>query len=438
MFPRSHKEVLVDNRTHRRLLGFAIAGAAALALTACSGGGSATPGASEDPKEVSGTLRVLVPSFPASNEGTEAFDAIVDDFHKTYPNVEVEPDFATFGNLNEKISTSIAGGQPYDVLVTGVGWIPPFAAQKAFVDLERFGVTPDSIAEDANPAIVPAVEYDDAVYAYPLVMGPKPLALSRSAFEEAGLDPDSPPTTLDELADAAEQLTVRDGSGKVTRAGFDFWAGPGEYRQDFVALVGALGNDLYDDGEPDFDNAQGETALDWIAEMINDRKVIDFGQKSASGAPLLYTKEAAMGFVGGYIDCAAVTQEVCDDLVFFNLDDERPAMFSGGQLASIGSTTKLPDAAWGFVQALSTPAAEASIAKLNFAVPAAADAGDSEIVQSNPASSFAYESLENVVFEGGAENWLDLRNVFNTELDKAILGQESSADVLATLAEQSE
>ncbi|WP_349425941.1 extracellular solute-binding protein [Microbacterium sp. LWS13-1.2] len=427
----------MENRKHSRLLGFAMAGVAALTLTACSGGSGTTLSATENPEDVSGTLRVLVPSFPASNEGTAAFDAIVEVFQETYPNVEVEPDFATFGNLNEKISTSIAGGQPYDVLVTGVGWIPPFASQKAFLDLGQFGVTPDTLAEEANPAVVPAVEYNNSVYAYPLVMGPKPLALSRSAFEEAGLDPDSPPTNLNELADAAERLTVREASGKITRAGFDFWAGPGEYRQDFVALLGALGHDLYDGGQPNFDNAQGEEALDWIGEMINDRKVVDFGQKSASGAPLLYTKEAAMGFVGGYIDCAAVTQEVCDDLVFFNLDDEREAMFSGGQLASIGSTTRLPEAAWGFIEAMSTPEAEASIAKLNFAVPAAADAGDSEIVQGNPASTFAYENLDNVVFEGGAENWLDLRNVFATELDKAILGQESSADVLAGLSEQS-
>ena len=61
-----------------------------------------------------------------------------------------------------------------------------------------------------------------------------------------------------------------------------------------------------------------------------------------------------------------------------------------------------------------------------------------QVVKSNPASTFAYDNLDHVVFEGGSENWLDLRNVFNTELDKAILGQESSADVLASLAEQSQ
>jgi multiple sugar transport system substrate-binding protein len=428
----------VENRK-KIIGGVAAIGALVLALTSCSGSsGGTAPAATDDPADITGTLRVLVPSFPASTEGTDAFDEIVAAFHEEYPNVEVEPDFATFANLNEKVSTSIAGGQPYDILVTGVGWVPPFASKGAFLDLEQFGVTPDTLAEEANPAVVPAVEYDGSVYAYPLVMGPKPLALSRSAFEEAGLDPDSPPTTLEEIAEAAEKLTVRDDSGKITRAGFDFWAGPGEYRQDFVAILGSLGPNLYENGEPGFTDGEGEEALDWITDLINETKVIEFGQKSASGAPLLYTKEAAMGFVGGYIDCAAVTQEVCDDLVFFNLEDEREAMFSGGQLASIGAGTELPDAAWGFVQALSTPEAQASIAKLNFAVPAAANAGDSEIVQSNPASTFAYEHLDAVVFEGGVSNWLDLRNVFGTELDKAILKQETSADVLASLAEQSQ
>ena len=63
------------------------------------------------------TLRVLVPSYPASNEGKAALDKVVTSFNAKYPNVKVEPDFATFDTLNQKISTSIAGGQAYDVLV---------------------------------------------------------------------------------------------------------------------------------------------------------------------------------------------------------------------------------------------------------------------------------------------------------------------------------
>ncbi len=422
----------MKNRT--KLSGVAAVGALALALTACS----ADTAPAADPADVTGTLRVLIPSFPASNEGTAAFDEVVAAFQEVYPGVEVEPDFATFGNLNEKISTSIAGGQPYDILVTGVGWVPPFASQGAFLDLAEYGVTAESLAEDANPAIVPAVTYDSAVYAYPLIMGPKPAALSRSAFEAAGLDPDSPPTTLTELADMAEQLTERDSSGNITRVGFDFWAPASNYRHTYVSVLGALGRDLYEDGAPGFDGSEGVAALDWIDEMINDRGVINYGQVSASNAPLLYTGEAAMGFVGGYIDCEAVTQEVCDDLVFFNLADEREVMFSGGQVASIGAGTDLPDAAWAFIEALASPESQAVIASLNFGVPAASGSENAEVVLSNPASQFAYANLEYVVFEGGAANWLDLRNEFNTQLDLALLGQDSAQNVLDFLASESE
>ncbi|MGZ0711882.1 extracellular solute-binding protein (plasmid) [Coraliomargarita sp. W4R53] len=422
----------------RSIAAIAAIGAVALVVAGCSGSTDSDSGNTEDAADVTGTLRVLTPSYPASNEGTAAFDAVVAAFNEEYPGVEIEADFATFGNLNEKISTSLAGGQPYDIIVTGVGWVPPFASQGAFLDLAEFGVDADAISEETNPAMLPAVTYDGDVYAYPLIMGAKPAALSRSAFEAAGLDPDSPPQTLAELGDAAEQLTVREDDGTISRAGFDFWAAPSQYRHSYTTMLGALGPDLYEDGAPGFDGPEGAEALDWMSDMINDANVIDFGQASASGSPLLYSGEAAMGFTGGYIDCEAVTQEVCDDLVFFNITDERPVLFTGGQVASIGAGTDLPDAAWSFIEAMSTPEAEAAMAEMNFAVPAGAGAETSEVVTSNPASQFVYDNLEYVVFEGGAANWLEVRDTWNTELDKALLEQATSAEVLEYMAAQSE
>lgn len=420
----------------RSIASVAAIGALALVVAGCSGGAEET--SAEDAAEVTGTLRVLTPSYPASNEGTAAFDAVVAEFNEVYPGVEVEADFATFGNLNEKISTSLAGGQPYDIIVTGIGWVPPFASQGAFLDLAEFGVDADTIVEDTNEAMLPAVTYEGDVYAYPLVMGAKPAALSRSAFEAAGLDPDSPPETLAELADAAELLTVREDNGTISRVGFDMWAPTSGYRHTYTTILGALGPDLYEDGAPGFDGAEGEEALDWISEMVNDKNVIDFAQVSASGSPLIYSGEAAMGFTGGYIDCEAVGQAVCDDLVFFNITDERPVLFTGGQVASIGAGTDLPEAAWSFIEAMSTPEAEAAMAEMNFAVPAASGAEESDVVTSNPASQFVYDNLEYVVFEGGAANWLELRDTWNTELDKALLEQSSTTEVLDYLAAESE
>ncbi|GAA1946532.1 extracellular solute-binding protein [Microbacterium aquimaris] len=425
----------MEKRT-RLFSAIAALGVAALTVTACSGDSGESGGSSDDPNEVTGTLRVLTPSYPASTEGQAAFDEVVAAFNEEYPGVEIEPDFATFGTLNEKISTSLASGQPYDVLVTGIGWVPPFASQGAFLDLNEFGVTADTVAAETSEAMVPAVTYDGDVYAWPLILGAKPVALSKSAFEEAGLDPNSPPTTLDELMEVAEQLTIRDADGNLERAGFDFWGA--DPRHAYVALLGATGPDLYEDGAPGFDGPEGVEALDWMVSAVNDSKITDFGLASASGAPLMYTGEAAMGMVGGYIDCEELGQELCDDLVFFNLQDEREVMFTGGQVASIGAGTELPEAAWAFIEAMATPDAEAAMASMNFAVPAIAGSEDAEVVTSNPASEWTYANLDKVVFEGGAANWLDLRDTFNTELQKALLEEASSVEVLEYLAAESE
>src|SRR3954469_22947381 len=191
----------------------------AISLTGCGGGGGGSSSDSSDPATTTGTLRVLVPSYPASNDGKAAIDKVIATFHQTYPKVTVEPDYATFDTLNQKISTSIAGGQGYDVLVTGIGWVPPFAAKNVFEDLSAFGATAESLGKSTIPALVPAAGFKSKVYAVPLVTAPKPLALRKSLFEKAGLDPSKPPTTMAEIKTAAEKLTVKDASGNITQAG---------------------------------------------------------------------------------------------------------------------------------------------------------------------------------------------------------------------------
>ena len=409
-----------------------LAVAAIAALSACGSGSGSAGGADDNPASASGTIRVLVPSYPASNDGKAALQKVIDAFHKTYPNVKVEPDFATFGTLNEKISTSIASGQGYDVYVTGIGWIPPFASKGVFKDLGEFGVTKDSLSKGAAPAL-PAAEYNGKIYAVPLIFGPKPMAYSKKAFAAAGLDPTKPPQTWAELREAAIKLTKRDG-GKITQAGFDFWAPPSSYRQDFVTFLGSLGQPMYKDGKANFATPEGAKALEEMASLINDDKVSDFGLASPDGQPLVFTGKAAMGVAGGYVDCAKVGQARCDDLAFFNLKDQDTARFSGGQLASVGAQSQLPKASYEFVKLLSSPEAASDIAKLNFGVPAVDGVDQLDVVKSNPASAFAATQLDHMVFEGGSTNWLEVRNDFGAQLDTVLLGKADAATVLQRLA----
>ncbi len=412
--------------------------AVALVLAACTSTGGAKEGAkSVDPAKATGTIRVLTPAYPASNEGKAAFQAVVDSFNKTYPNVKVEPDFATYATLNEKISTSIASGAGYDVLVTGVGWVQPFAAKNVFEDLGNHGVTKKTLGEKSTPALIPASTYKDKIYAWPLTADARAIGFRKSAFIKAGLDPKNPPTTFKGIKAAAEKLTERDSAGTITRPGFDFNTSPGNYRQAFVQLLAANGKDLYVNGKQNFDNKQGVETLNWMKSMINH--VQPFGQQNAALKPMTYTNDAPMGFVGGSIDCsdAGVGQANCDDLGFFLLDNTREVEMVGGNLASVGANSKNKDLAWAFIKSMSTDPALEAMAKLNNQIPATANAADSAIVKSNALSKFVAKNLGKAIYEGGATNWLEVRTDFNSSVDDVLLGKRDAAQVLGELATKS-
>ncbi|WP_406049200.1 extracellular solute-binding protein [Kribbella sp. NBC_00889] len=389
------------------------------------------------PAEATGTLRILLPSFPPSTKGREEFQKVVDDFHQAYPKMKVEPDFATYNNLNEKLSTSIAAGIPYDVMVTGVGWIQPFASKRIFDDLGNYGVTPDVIKEKSVAALIPAATYDGKLYGYPLVADARAVALRKSAFREAGLDPDKPPTSLTEIKAAAEKLTKRDKDGNITRSGFDLASATG-FRQSFVTFLTSTGTQLYVNGEPTFDNQAGLDTLNWIKSMINN--VQPYGQTNAAQQPLVYTGEAAMGIVGGAVDCSdkGIGQKNCDDLKFFRFDSGKQIEYVGGDLASIGSRSRHKDAAWAFIQAMTKPTTLDAIAKLNKKIPAYKDAGNSPQAQSNPLSKFVADGLVYAANENEVpSNWLEMRGNFDIQLTQAVLGQKDPAKVLHNLAGQS-
>ncbi|WP_415854565.1 extracellular solute-binding protein [Sinomonas sp. G460-2] len=417
----------------------ALAAGIVLTLGACgSQGASKASSDNLDPATASGTLRVMIPTYPVSNAGKDAFQKVIDEFHKTWPKMSIEPDFVTYNNMNEKISTSIASGSGYDVLVTGVGWIQPFAAKGVFKDLGTVGVTKQTVSDGTVDALVPAVTYEDKVYGYPLVADARVVALRKSAFVEAGLDPSKPPQSMAELKADAEKLTKRDAGGAITRPGFDFYAKPGAYRQAFTWFLASTGTPLYtSDGKPSFADDQGVQTINWMKSMVNN--VEDFGKQNAAGQPLVYTGEAAMGFTTASVDCSdkGVGQKNCDDMEYFLLDNGSPAEFVGGDIASIGSKTKYSKAAWDFIKALTTPEAGQAQAALNNKIPASKAAANSTAVQANPLSKFVTANLSHAVYEGGAKNWLEVRNSFNTALDEAILGKRPAKEVLDALAAQS-
>ena len=79
--------------------------------------------------------------------------------------------------------------------------------------------------EELQAAYIPGAfegaTVDGKIYGLPSEFNVTAFAINTAAFEEVGLDPDSPPTTWDEVGTMGQKLVVSDGD-TLTRRGFDF------------------------------------------------------------------------------------------------------------------------------------------------------------------------------------------------------------------------
>lgn len=189
-----------------RAAAFGLAGALALSLTACSSGddgGDAGDGATDASGKT--TLHV-VSLLPGSERAAiDAFNAQVDEFEAANTDIDVVPEEYEWKATT--FAAQLAGGTLPDVFEIPFTDAKTLIANGQLSDLDsQFRSLP--YADKFNPAIVDAGTGEDGkVYAVPAknVYGVG-LHYNRKLFESAGLDPDKPPTTWDEVAQDAKKI----------------------------------------------------------------------------------------------------------------------------------------------------------------------------------------------------------------------------------------
>ncbi len=122
---------------------------------------------------------------------------------------------------DEKLLTAVAGGNPPPLYYADRFTVPQFAHQGFFTEITEFAEAAGVKEEDYYPFAWAETVYKGGIYALSFDTDTRALWYNKDIMEEAGLDPESPPTTLDELRAATEALTIRDSNGRITRYGFN-------------------------------------------------------------------------------------------------------------------------------------------------------------------------------------------------------------------------
>lgn len=148
----------------------------------------------------------------------KAMRRVVEAFNRRQNRIHVE--MLSVSSVNQKMLLATAGGNPPDVSGLWDYDVVPFADYGALRPLDDF-MARDGLTESHYlPAYWRLCRHRNQTFALPSTPASTALHWNRKLFREAGLDPDRPPRTLEELAEYNAKLEKRDASGKLTQMGF--------------------------------------------------------------------------------------------------------------------------------------------------------------------------------------------------------------------------
>src|SRR5262249_29199229 len=149
----------------------------------------------------------------------KVIDGLAGDFNKTHPDIQVSATYTgSYDVTLQKIQAAKLAGTLPDLAVTEISSVPVLGALGAAQPLD------DLIAASGGkqfldrfwPSMLLNCVYNGKVYGVPFQRSTPVMYYNKDAFVEAGLDPEHPPLTWEELVNVAQKLTRRDGD-RVTR-----------------------------------------------------------------------------------------------------------------------------------------------------------------------------------------------------------------------------
>jgi len=171
-------------------------------------------------------VRLVVWGMGATAESKD-MDAKIRVFEERHPDIKIAALSMGAGAMNpQKLMTAIVGGVPPDLVQQDRFTIGDWASRDAFRPLDDLlradarSTDPFAIRQkDYVPATWAETVYEGHIYAIPNSTDDRVLYYNRALFRQAGLDPDRPPQTWEELIADAKRLTKRAPNGGYDRMG---------------------------------------------------------------------------------------------------------------------------------------------------------------------------------------------------------------------------
>jgi multiple sugar transport system substrate-binding protein len=200
--------------------------------------------------------------FWTSSDVRPVIVELIDEFETANPGIEVELIDLNWSNGHDKITVAFATETAADVIELGSDWVPEYAARDLLMDLsDQAGPYRDSLMGWQ------AAELGNNVYGFPWMLGTRVLFYNKNLLKEAGLDPQKPPRTWDELYTFSETIN------QLGEPFYGFGSNSYEkfrlYKKFLPFLWSNDGSVISDDDSCLFDSRQAVEALDFYTRLTD-------------------------------------------------------------------------------------------------------------------------------------------------------------------------
>jgi len=158
-----------------------------------------------------------------SGPAKELMDSLIAEFNEMHKGeIEVEDLGISFWDYWDKLGVAIAAGQEPDVFQNDLGNVGGRAdsglLENLLPYLKEKGVNPDEVFFEEP---LKMCKLGEGLYALPFETDVRLLFYNKKLFKEAGLDPNTPPKTWDELWEFADKITKVNEDGSYDVLGFN-------------------------------------------------------------------------------------------------------------------------------------------------------------------------------------------------------------------------
>ena len=380
---------------------------------------------------------------------TKLVDKLVQDFQAENPDIKVKAIYSgNYSDTMTKAMTSLKGGNPPHlsvILSTEIYTLIDNDAIVAFDDL----VTSDAEKQwlgSFYPALMENSRTAGKTWSIPFQRSTIVMYYNKDAFREAGLDPETPPATWDELVAMGKKLVKKDASGKVTQwgleipsTGYPYWMFGALSRQNGEVLMNDAGNEVY------FNKPGVVKALEFWKALGQEHGVMPEGtiEWGTLRSDFLEKKTAIMWHSTGNLTAVKKNASFDFGVAMLPAKKERGTPTGGGNFYIFkNSSPEERAAALTFIKWMTHPTRTAQWSIGTGYLGTRADAYESaelqEYVKTFPPAAVARDQLKYATAELSVHENGRVYKILNDAIQSALTGAKTPEEALAGAQKQAE